>query len=139
MTRRLIALAFVATAVISPALAQSNPDGAACRLGSAPMARTELIFGTARQPSRPVTSSEWKRFVDREIASRFPDGFTVLDGQGGWRGKRGPTRETSHVLIVWSRPSPEREESLEALRSLYKQRFHQESVARIDGADCVSF
>jgi hypothetical protein len=125
----------------APAVAQTDAgvSGSACRLGSSPMVRAELIFGTERQSLPPVTDEEWKTFVDDEIAQRFPDGFTLLDGQGEWRGSRGIVREKSHVLIIWYSPSPEQQDKIEALRSIYKKRFGQDSVARIDGSDCVAF
>ncbi len=131
----------LALACPAPAVAQTDAaaSGAACRAGSSAMSRTELIFGTERKDQPPVTDAEWKRFVDDEIAQRFPDGFTLLDGEGEWRGTRGVVRESSHILILWYRSSPENQDRIEALRSLYDQRFGQDSVARIDGLDCVSF
>jgi len=103
------------------------------------MARTELIFGSERKALPPVTDAEWQSFVDDEIAQRFPDGFTLLDGQGEWRGSRGVVREKSHVLILWYQSSPESQDKIEALRSIYEKQFGQDSVARIDGLDCVAF
>ncbi len=125
----------------SPGLAQSEAatPGPSCRQGSSEMARTELIFGSERKDLPPVTDAEWQSFVDDEIAQRFPDGFTLLDGQGEWRGSRGVVREKSHVLILWYLPSPQSQDKIEALRSIYEKRFGQDSVARIDGLDCVAF
>jgi hypothetical protein len=103
------------------------------------MARTELIFGTERGSRGPVSKTEWRRFVDREIATRFPDGFTVLDGHGGWRDGIRAVRETSRILIVWRRTGSAGDGAFEDLRSIYKKRFGQTSVMRIDGFDCVTF
>lgn len=128
--------------ISSPAVARSgvNTDAAtACRPGSVRMTRTELIFGTQRPRLPPVSGRAWRRFVAREIAPRFPDGFTLLDARGEWRGRRGGIRETSHILIVWHDATSQQQDKFDALRSLYKQRFHQQSVLRIDGSDCVSF
>lgn len=125
-----------------PAFARADAGAGtaiACRPGSAPMARTELIFGTQRPRLPPVSGAAWRRFVAREIAPRFPDGFTLLEARGEWRGRRGGIRETSHILIVWHGVTPHQQDKFEVLRSIYKQRFRQQSVLRIDGADCVSF
>jgi hypothetical protein len=103
------------------------------------MARTELIFGSERKDLPPVTDAEWQSFIDDEIAQRFPDGFTLLEGQGEWRGSRGIVREKSHILLLLHPLSPEQEDKIEALRSIYEKRFGQDSVARIDGMDCVGF
>src|SRR5277367_4790918 len=117
----------------SPVLAQTDAAAPApsCRQGSSAMARTELIFGSERKALPPVTDAEWQSFVDDEIAQRFPDGFTLLDGQGEWRGSRGVVREKSHVLILWYLSSPESQDKNEALRSIYEKQFGQDSVARI--------
>jgi hypothetical protein len=125
----------------SPVLAQTDAaaPGPTCRTGSSAMARTELIFGSERKALPPVTDAEWQSFIDDEIAQRFPDGFTLLDGQGEWRGSRGIVREKSHILILWHPPSPESQDKIESLRSIYEKRFGQDSVARIDGLDCVAF
>src|SRR6202453_636519 len=125
----------------SPVLAQTDAaaPGPVCRQGSSPMSRTELIFGSERKDLPPVTDAEWQSFVDGEIAQRFPDGFTLLDGQGEWRGSRGVVREKSHVLILFHPSSQEQDEKIEALRSIYEKRFGQDSVARADGLDCVAF
>jgi hypothetical protein len=134
-------VALVPAICCSPTFAQTDvaAPGPTCRQGSSAMARTELIFGSERKALPPVTDAEWQSFVDDEIAQRFPDGFTLLDGQGEWRGSRGVVREKSHVLILWYPSSPESQDKIEALRSIYEKQFGQDSVARIDGLDCVAF
>jgi hypothetical protein len=134
-------IALISAIGCSPTLAQTDAaaPGPTCRQGSSAMARTELIFGSERKALPPVTDAEWQSFVDDEIAQRFPDGFTLLDGQGEWRGSRGVVREKSHVLILFHPSSQEQDEKIEALRSIYEKRFGQDSVARADGLDCVGF
>ena len=123
-----------------PEVAQA--DAAAeviCRPGSKVMMRTELVFGTQRSQMPPVSRAAWRRFIAREVSPRFPDGFTVIDAEGGWHSQRGLIRETAHILIVWHDATPRQNDQFEALRTIYKQRFHQQSVLRIDGSDCMSF
>src|SRR5271156_3095171 len=129
-------LAVISVACGSPVLAQTDAgaSGPACRHGSSAMMRTELLFGSERKALPPVSDAEWQSFVDDEIAQRFPDGFTLLDGEGEWRGSRGVVREKSHVLILWYSASPDSQDKIEALRSIYEKRFGQDSVARIDGS-----
>ena len=43
------------------------------------------------------------------------------------------------MLIVWYRTATDSEFKIEAIRSAYKARFHQESVMRVDSSSCVSF
>ena len=83
----------------------------------------------------------WRRFVDREITPRFPDGFTVLDGHGQWRkpGEARVIREPSTVLLVAMPDAPERRARLAEVAEAYKRRFAQESVVTLLTPSCVSF
>jgi hypothetical protein len=114
--------------------------GAACRADATPMARVELLFGRAHPGGGAVGDAAWTGFLDREVTPRFPDGLTVFDGAGQWRGRDGAiVREPSHLLVIWYRPSAKSEADIEAIRATYKKRFSQESVLRVDDASCVAF
>ncbi|MDR3461984.1 MAG: DUF3574 domain-containing protein [Beijerinckiaceae bacterium] len=106
-----------------------------CRPGSKLLARVELYFGAGG--SRHAAA--WRGFLAQVVTPRFPDGFTVLDGAGQWRGPRGVTREASHVLIVFYEPSARSDQALDAIRAAYKARFRQQSVLRVDSTACVAF
>lgn len=104
------------------------------------MARLEMLFGTSRSHGAPVTDEEWARFLDTEVAPRFPAGLTVLRGPGQWRGNDGRlAKEQSNMLVIFHEPSALADAEIEAIRAAYKQRFDQESVMRVDGMSCVSF
>jgi hypothetical protein len=121
------------------AMAAPVATGPACRADAAPMARVELLFGRARPDGGAVGDAEWSGFLDREVTPR-PDGLTVFDGAGQWRGRDGAiVREPSHLLVIWYRPSAKSEADIEAIRAAYKERFNQESVLRADGGSCVAF
>jgi hypothetical protein len=106
-----------------------------CRGGATPMARVELVFGTGG-----VRPSAWAAFLTREITPRFPDGLTVLAAYGQWRPPAGGvSHEPSKILLIWYLPSATADAKIEAIRDAYKVRFHQQSVLRADGEDCVSF
>ena len=112
-----------------------------CADGAFPMARLELYFGTQRPGGAPVTDAEWAAFLDQEVTPRFPDGLTVLEGNGQWRDSKGVvTRESSTLLIVLYEPTAGKDSAIEDIRAAYKDRFDQESVLRVDaGTQCVSF
>ncbi|MGD0635383.1 MAG: DUF3574 domain-containing protein [Beijerinckiaceae bacterium] len=110
-------------------------SGPACRPGSKLFARAELYFGAGG--SRHAAA--WRGFLAQVVTPRFPDGFTVLDGAGQWRGPRGLVREASHVLVIFHEPGAGTDQALEAIRAAYKARFRQQSVLRADSTACVSF
>ena len=47
-----------------------------------PVTRTELFFGLLKPNGTEVNDAEFQQFLDREVTPRFPDGFTVISGQG---------------------------------------------------------
>lgn len=117
----------------APAYLNAAP---ACTLPAKRMARVELIFGAGSI----VTPRAWNNFLSREVTPRFPDGLSVFEGRGQWRGKNGViTREASRLLLIWFEPDGASDAKIEAIRSAYKQRFHQDSVLRADEASCISF
>ena len=104
------------------------------------MSRLELLFGMGRKGGGEVSEDEWRAFLDAEVTPRFPDGLTVLTGYGQWRNAAGAlAKETSRVLVIWAKPAPEVQASIELIRAAWKTRFQQESVMRVDSASCVSF
>jgi Protein of unknown function (DUF3574) len=108
--------------------------GEAARAGGQPFARTELFFGTAK-PDGVVTEDEFRSFIDEEVTPRFPDGLTLLKGDGQFRGSDGVlVKEQSFVLILLYASDTYTDSSrrIERIRRLYTKRFQQESVLRVD-------
>jgi hypothetical protein len=108
--------------------------GQAAREGSLPFARTELFFGTAK-PDGVVTEEEFRAFIDEEVTPRFPDGLTLLKGDGQFRGSDDVIiKEQSFVLVLLYASDSYTESSrrIDRVRRLYKKRFQQESVLRVD-------
>lgn len=112
----------------------------ACAPPAKAMARVELLLGASRADGRAIGDEEWRAFLDAEVTPRFPDGLTVLTGDGQWRNSTGRiTRERSRVMLVWYIPRATSSTDVDAIREAYKKQFAQESVMRVDGAGCVSF
>jgi len=104
------------------------------------MQEADLYFGRDIGGAAAVSEEDWQRFVEAEIAPRFPNGFTVEDASGQWRGKDGETvREGSKHLIIVLAGAPDEEGKLEAVRDAYKRRFRQESVILAEHQICGSF
>lgn len=97
--------------------------------------RTELYFGRDRPTGPMVSEEEWRDFINGEVTPRFPDGFTVLEGRGQYRDKKGTIVRENSKVIVFLFPKNERKAAgikIEEIRAVYCKRFDQESVLRID-------
>ena len=98
------------------------------------MARAELFFGAGA-----VTPAAWRRFLADVVTPRFPGGLTSLEATGQWRGPRGLEREATHVLVILYEADSTSDARLETIRQIYKRRFAQTSVLRVDSSACASF
>jgi hypothetical protein len=133
-------LALAAGAVLLAGCVSMPPPPPACPAGQDYLRTAQLFFGRniANQPA--VTEADFRRFVDQELTPRFPDGLTVMDGGGQWRGSQDKLiREASKVVLIVLPKSRDAGARLEAVRTAYKTRFRQESVLLVTQASCVSF
>jgi hypothetical protein len=75
------------------------------------------------------------------VTPKFPDGLTLLTGEGQWRDSSGEiVEEHSYVLILLYPPNDkEANDEIEEIRQDYKRAFEQESVLRVDDLEQVSF
>ena len=104
------------------------------------MERTELYFGLTRPNGPDVMEIEFQTFLDDVVTPRFPQGYTVLSGQGHWREQQGKARtESSHVLVILHADTSEDDRKIEEIRAAYVTRFAQEAVMRADAFENISF
>ena len=133
MRRTLPALLLLAGCATAPAPCPPGLDAAT--LASA-------YFGRTQAGVEVVTEAEWARFMDSTVTPAFPDGLTVLDGAGQWRGRDGTiSRQRSKVLVValpGGTPDQARDR-LAPVIAAYRDRFRQESVMVTTGAICLAF
>jgi len=102
--------------------------------------RTELIFGMSRSDGPDITESEFQTFIDDQVTPRFPDGLTVVNGNGQFRDASGTiVQERSKVLILLYPFGKKSSNQVDAIRTEYQAMFQQQSVLRIDEEQCVSF
>jgi len=133
-----IALAFVLSGCTAPSQ-KSAADTQSCNADNQ-MQQTTLYFGLSRPAGKDITPQEWQQFVDNDVTPRFRDGLTVLDARGQWLGNDGKVaREQSKALMLIHGKDAQSESNIEALRNVYKSRFAQESVMRVDNPVCVQF
>jgi hypothetical protein len=112
-----------------------RPIPAAALRGSIDFARTELFFGTAMADGGVVSDEAFAGFVDRIITPRFPDGLTLLKGDGQFRGEDGVIIKEDSFLLILLYPLEDFRASsrkINVIRESYKEEFLQESVLRVD-------
>jgi hypothetical protein len=105
--------------------------------------RTELYFGLgpAAQPQAGVGDAQWRRFLDREVTPRFPDGLSVIDIHGQWRDNvHAPVEhERSRLLVLVYVDGPRHRADIEAIRAAWKRETGERSVLRVTQAVDASF
>lgn len=136
----LLGLAACATRIPNGSVLHDDPAHPATTSG---WVRTELYFGTgpADDPAAGVDERRWREFLDREVSTRFPDGLSVYDAYGQWRGKgeREPERLRSKVIVLLHPDTPERRADVEAIRAAWKRATGEQSVLRVTQPADVSF
>jgi hypothetical protein len=104
---------------------------------------TRLYFGLgpADHPEQGVSEQQWRSFLDREVTTRFPDGFSVVEVYGQWQGKNetAPERLRSKMLIVDYADTAENRAKVDAIRAAWKQKTGDQSVMRVTEPADVSF
>ena len=143
-TGRMMRVFLPATLSLGLALAFADSAGAQlvdCRGGQRPSQVAELLFGRKIGNRLGVSEGEWDRFVDREIAPRFPNGLTVFNASGQWRDQASKkiVRESSKVVQIVLPGEAEDIARLNEIAAAYKTRFNQQSVGVIMRPACVSF
>ncbi len=123
--------------------ASSTLQGDASRPAQAQWIRTELYFsvGSIDGKDGAVSPARWREFLDQEVTSRFPDGFSVFDAYGQWRdkGAKEPERLSTKVIVILHENSPKNGASIEAIRLAYKRITGDLSVLRLSQPAEVSF
>lgn len=112
----------------------------ACPKGQERLRTAQLFFGRNAGDKPRVSETEFRRYVDEELTPRFPDGLTILDGGGQWKGEENKLiREASKVVLIVLTKGSDQQPRLDAARAAYKTRFNQDAVMLITQPACVSF
>jgi hypothetical protein len=121
-------LALAAALVAAGPVAAKTASGE-CGAPATVQTRSMLYFGMSRPKGGVVSEDQWQAFLKDEVTPRFPDGLTVLDGRGQWRGPRGVIdREASKVVIIEHPDTTAALRKVEAMIAAYKKQFEQEAV-----------
>ncbi|MES2894396.1 MAG: DUF3574 domain-containing protein [Pseudomonadota bacterium] len=115
-------------------------SGPACPVGQEPMRTAQLFFGRNIGHKPGVSDADFRAFVDQELTPRFPEGLTVLDGGGQWKGDENKMiREASKVVVLVLPLKGDSGDKLDAARRAYVRKFHQDSVMLVTQPACVAF
>ena len=89
----------------------------------------------------PVSEADWLGFLDREVTPRFPDGLSVQDVYGQWKGVHDavPNRARSKVLLIDYPDTAANRSRILAIRSAWKQWTGEQSVLQVTIPAEVSF
>ena len=90
------------------------------------------------RPTGAVSELEWQLFLRDEVTPRFPDGLTVWDAQGQWKGKAGIEQERSKVLLLVHPDAAKARAAVLELIDHYRKTFDQESVLWETARVCVA-
>ena len=105
------------------------------------MVETQLYFGLSKPNGGSVSERQWQTFVGAEIAPKFPEGFSVIDGAGFWRD--GATRKTisekSKVVVRMHASGTDADAVIGTIVAAYKTQFQQDAVMRVDRPVCTQF
>ena len=135
-----VALSLI-VAMAAVACVSVDTDASICPDGTDPWVRYELYMGRGNdQSGLIVADAAWDGFLADTVTPRFPDGLTVLDGRGQWRGADGLIqKEHSKVLVILAPTGGAEMRLIDEVSAEYKARFAQESVLRVVSDACVSF
>lgn len=87
-----------------------------------------LVFGLDT-PDGAIDDAQWQRFLRDSVTPRFPDGLTVHDTHGQWRGADGRiVREQSRVVEIVHDNSEDGRRRIAAIVADYRKRYRQEAV-----------
>ena len=121
-------------------LAACAPVDPPCPAGTDPATVVEAWFGRNVRGRAPVSEAEWRAFLADTETPAFPDGLSVLDGGGQWRGPDGRTIGEDSKLLVLVLPGASLAEARERLRPVeaaWTARFQQDSVLTVYRRACA--
>ena len=106
---------------------------------AAPLIRTTMYFGLTR-PLGKVSEAQWQSFLREKVTPRFPDGLTVWEAKGQWRGADGRiTRERAKVLLLVHADTADVRTAIQAIIADYKRNYQQESALWETASVCAAF
>jgi hypothetical protein len=124
----------------APAVGANGPSTQAGPARSVGRMADRLYFGRGVPGGGTVSDSAWAAFLAEVVTPRFPDGLTVLRGEGQWRGEGGAVvREPTFIVEIYHAGGAGVDAALGEIAAEYRRRFRQESVMRVRSPAEVQF
>jgi hypothetical protein len=140
--RHIIVLLCALSLAACDTLASKQASVPACPLpGQERYAIAQLFFGRDIPGRGPLTDAEWNDFAAHAITPQFPDGFTVMDGDGQWYDQASGKliHERSKILLVAADPDSDLKARIGSVIAAYRRQFKQRSVGVITSEACGVF
>lgn len=138
--RSIIIAGFLAAGACAPRSRPATAAPVACAVGDTALERDVVYFGRNRPDGGTVSDAEWQEFLDAVVTPKFPNGFTVIEGTGQWKGRSGAVeRERSAVVTFLHTGSAADRGAVAEVAGAYKRRFRQEAVLRERTPACARF
>ena len=130
----------IAVCLLLATVACSQSGTPSCPEGTEEFTEYQLFMGRSGAEGEIVDDEAWDTFLADTVTPRFPDGLTVLDGRGQWRGGEGMIKkERSKLLVILAPHGDDKMRLIDEISDEYKRRFSQESVLQVVEDACVSF
>ena len=137
---RIAALLAVALTAMLAAASCAAEEAYECPAGSELNVEYRIFMGRNSNGVEVVSDQDWAVFLQDIVTPRFPNGLTVLDGEGQWQLESGAIeRERSKVLIILSPQGGDAKEHLAEVATSYKEFFDQGAVIQTSAGVCTSF
>lgn len=89
---------------------------------------SRIYCGMSKPNGESVTDSDLQTFIDGPLSHAFPDGFTVMHAQGGWRDlSTGHTIREPSAIVEVAHGRQDSDRVLDVARA-YKAQFGQQAV-----------
>ncbi len=137
--RKLAIIMLIAAAALAAMACGSDEPTTPCADGDL-WTEYQVFMGRNSGDTEIVTDEAWREFLATEVTPRFPDGLTVLDANGQWRGNDDVIlRERSKVLLILAPPDGDARAGIDEVVDAYTSRFRQDSVLITTKESCVTF
>jgi hypothetical protein len=118
----------------------ATPAPLRCPAGASEMAKEVLYFGRSIPGGGEVSDSAWQVFLSEVITPAFPDGFSILEGRGQWRGADGSIASEAGLIFIVHHPVNGAESAkVLQIAERYRVVFHQEAVLHEHSMVCANF